>query len=256
MPHTEHACLGPAPAAEGYVHSVETAGAVDGPGVRFVVFTTGCPLACAYCHNPDTQKLYGGKLTKVADLLDEISQYRSYMSHTGGGVTISGGEPLVQMGFTRALLEGCKAMGLHTALDTTGYLGAHTPDALLAATDLVLLDIKSGLPETYKDVTGVDLQPTLEFAKRLEAMGKPMWIRYVLVPGLTDAPDNIAAVAKFVGSLKTVERVEVLPFHKMGEHKWTGMDKAYRLKDTLPPDPKQVEAAREIFRAAGIRNVL
>lgn len=241
---------------QGYVHSIETAGAVDGPGLRFVVFTTGCPLNCAYCHNPDSQKLKGGKLTTVDELLSDIALYKNYLTNTGGGVTLSGGEPLVQPEFTRAIFEGCKAMGLHTALDTSGFLGKSASDELLAVTDLVLLDIKSGLSDTYKKVTGVDLQPTLDFAKRLDAIGKKMWIRYVLVPGLTDAEDNVRTVAEFVATLNNVERVEVLPFHQMGVHKWEALGRPYTLKDTPSPTAEQTESAREIFRKAGVSNVL
>ncbi len=240
---------------DGHIHSVETAGTVDGPGIRFVVFVTGCPLTCLYCHNPDCMKLKNGKPTTTGALLEEIAGYRSYLQRTGGGVTISGGEPLVQPAFTEALLRGCKAMGLHTALDTSGFLGKAAPDSLLSQTDLVLLDIKSGLPDLYKKVTGVELQPTLDFARRLDTLGKPIWVRFVLVPGLTDGEDNVRAVAEFVASLSTVERVEVLPFHKMGEHKWEGMGLTYSLAHTTPPTPDQTESARAIFRAAGVAQV-
>ena len=158
-------------------------------------------------------------------------------------MTISGGEPLVQPAFTEALLRGCKAMGLHTALDTSGFAGDRAPDSLLDVTDLVLLDIKSGLPGLYQRVTGVPLQPTLDFAQRLKARGLPVWVRFVLVPGLTDGEDNIRAVARIVAGLSNVERVEVLPFHKMGEHKWEEMGMTYRLKDTPPPTAEQTERA-------------
>ena len=237
---------------DGYVHSVETAGTLDGPGVRIVVFMAGCRLACLYCHNPDTQKLGGGRLVSSRSLLQEIAEYKSYLVHTHGGVTVSGGEPLVQPAFVEAVFQGCKDLGLHTALDTSGFLGARASDALLDATDLVLLDIKSGLPALYQRVTGVALAPTLEFARRLEARKQPVWIRFVLVPGLTDGDDNVRAVARIVARLTNVERVEVLPFHKMGEHKWEEMGMNYVLKETLPPTPEQMEHATEIFRAEGV----
>lgn len=240
------------PAAEpvdGYIHSVESGGTVDGPGVRFVVFTTGCPLRCLYCHNPDSQHLKDGKLVSSAAVVAEIATYAPFLKRARGGVTISGGEPLAQPAFTAALLHGCKRLGLHTALDTSGYLGAAASQALLADTDLVLLDIKSFDPETYRRVTGVALQPTLDFARRLAALGKAMWIRYVLVPGLTDDMASIAGLADFVTTLSTVERVEVLPFHKMGEFKWQAMGRPYALADTPTPTPEQVESVRGIFRS-------
>lgn len=239
----------------GHIHSVETAGTVDGPGIRFVLFLTGCPLSCLYCHNPDCLKLKNGRVETVENLLAEIATYRNYLQKTKGGVTISGGEPLVQPAFTEALLRGCKEMGLHTALDTSGFLGHNAPDSLLEATDLVLLDIKSGLPDVYKRVTGVELQPTLDFAKRLDAMGKPVWARFVLVPGWTDGEDNIRAVADIIAPLSNVERVEVLPFHKMGEHKWEGLGIEYALKNVEPPSRDDTDRARDIFRRAGLQVV-
>lgn len=238
----------------GYVHSVETAGTVDGPGIRFVVFLSGCPLQCAYCHNPDCMKMKrGGTLRDGAELLEEIVSYKPFMERTGGGVTISGGEPLVQPEFTAALLRACKQAGLHTALDTSGYLGASASDDLLADTDLVLLDLKSGLPDLYKKVTGADLAPTLNFAKRLAALQKPVWIRFVLVPGLTDTEDNLRALAQTIAGLDNVERLEILPFHKMGEHKWEALGLDYTLKDTPPPTQTQIARAREILGTAGVK---
>jgi pyruvate formate lyase activating enzyme len=171
----------------------------------------------------------------------------------GGGLTISGGEPLVQVGFTRGLFAAAKRMGLHTALDTSGFLGHRADDAYLQHVDLVLLDIKSGDPDTYRKVTGVELRPTLRFAERLSMMGKPVWIRYVLVPGLTDDPENIGKVARFAAPMRNVEWIEVLPFHQMGAFKWKALDLDYTLAETPTPTDDQVRAALEIFRAAGCR---
>lgn len=244
----------PAPVFAGYVHSVETAGAVDGPGIRYVVFLSGCPLRCAYCHNPDCLKMKrGGKLTEGAGLVRDILAYKRFMLRTGGGVTVSGGEPLVQPEFTLRLFQACKEEGLHTALDTSGYLGARASDELLDATDLVLLDIKSGLPDVYERVTGVPLQPTIDFAERLRALARPVWVRFVLVPGLTDGEDNLRAVNRIVSGLDNVERLEVLPFHKMGEHKWHELGMRYTLADAEPPTPGEIERAKEILAAGGVR---
>lgn len=231
----------------GWIHSYESAGMIDGPGIRFIVFLTGCPLSCAYCHNPDCMKLKTGRRVGADEVMAEIRSAANFIKRAGGGVTISGGEPLVQPEFVRTILRACKELGLHTALDTSGYLGKHADDEILSLTDLVLLDIKSGLPEVYKDVTGVELQPTIDFARRLSDMGKPVWIRFVMVPGLTDAPDNVAAVAEIVKDIKTVQRVEVLPFHKMGEYKWERLGMTYRLKETDEPTPEQTQAIRDAF---------
>ena len=239
---------------EGYVHSVETGGAVDGPGLRFVVFLSGCALRCLYCHNPDTWHMPDGKKTGVASLLNEIAGYSDFLQRSGGGVTATGGEPLAQPEFVTALFQGCKALGLHTALDTSGFLGANATDALLDATDLVLLDIKSFDPETYKHLTGGSLAPTLRFAERLAAMGKPTWLRYVLVPGLTDNLASIEALAEYAHKLG-MEKVEVLPFHKMGESKWEALNLPYTLKNTPPPSPELVRKVKGIFIQHLLRTV-
>jgi pyruvate formate lyase activating enzyme len=239
---------------EGYVHSVETGGAVDGPGLRFVVFLAGCHLRCLYCHNPDTWHMKDGKKTGVAHLLNEILLYSHYLKRTGGGVTATGGEPLSQPEFVAALFQGCKAMGLHTALDTNGFLGEHASDALLAATDLVLLDIKAWDPIVYKKLTGAELSPTLRFAERLAEMGKTTWLRYVLVPGWTDNLEHVAELAAYAARLK-MAKVEVLPFHKMGEPKWDAMKLQYELRDTQPPSPQLVAHVKEIFVSHGLKTV-
>jgi pyruvate formate lyase activating enzyme len=237
---------------EGYIHSVETLGTVDGPGVRYVIFTQGCPLRCLYCHNPDSISLKHGRLVSSASLLTDIENTADFLRRANGGVTLTGGEPLAQAKFTAAILRGCKEMNLHTALDTSGLLGNKATDAMLADTDLVLLDIKSFDPATYERVTGAQLQPTLDFAHRLDSQGKKMWIRFVLVPGLTDAPDNVKGLADFVATLKNVERVEVAPFHKLGEFKWKELGLRYALTDTESPTLEQAESVRKEFSSRGI----
>jgi pyruvate formate lyase activating enzyme len=172
---------------------------------------------------------------------------------SGGGVTISGGEPLCQPDFVRTVFEGCKKMGIHTALDTSGYTGHKADDALLAATDLVLLDIKHMNPSEYKTLTGVKLQPTLDFAQRLADLGKPVWLRYVLVPGVTDDVDSLAELADFVRKLGNIERVDVLPFHKMGAWKWSEMGLEFALEHTPEPTPDLVNQTKNIFKNAGLQ---
>jgi pyruvate formate lyase activating enzyme len=237
----------------GWLHSYETGSTVDGPGVRLMLFVSGCLLRCQYCHNPDTWKLKDGKKVELAHAIRRLRDFAPALQAMGGGLTISGGEPLVQVGFTKGLFAAAKSMGLHTALDTSGFLGHRAADDYLRLVDLVLLDLKSGDPDTYKRVTNVDLTPTLRFAERLAAMNKPVWVRFVLVPGLTDAPDNIRKVADFVAPMQNVEWVEVLPFHQMGSFKWSALGLDYKLADTPIPTAEQVQAALHIFRAAGCK---
>ncbi|MET0789249.1 MAG: pyruvate formate-lyase-activating protein [Cellulomonas sp.] len=237
----------------GSVHSWELVTAVDGPGTRLTVFLAGCPLQCLYCHNPDTMQMRRGTDVTADEILARVARYRTVFAATGGGLTISGGEPLMQPAFVRRLLRGAQAMGVHTTLDTSGFLGAHCTDEMLDDVDLVLLDIKSGLPETYRRVTGRALQPTLDFAARLRDRGVRTWVRFVLVPGLTDDPDNVAAVAGHVAAMgSVVERVEVLPFHQMGRDKWADLGMTYQLETTQPPTPELVERVRATFRDRGL----
>lgn len=237
----------------GWVHSYETGSTVDGPGVRLMLFMSGCFLRCQYCHNPDTWKLKDGTRVELSHAIHRLRDFAPALRAMGGGLTISGGEPLVQLGFTRGLFAAAKEMKLHTALDTSGFLGHRADDAYLRDVDLVLLDIKSGDADTYRRVTGAEQAPTLRFAERLAAMGRPVWVRFVLVPGLTDEPENIAKVARFVAPMKNVEWVEVLPFHQMGAYKWKALGLDYSLENTPTPTREQVAAALDIFRAAGCR---
>ncbi len=236
----------------GALHSWELVTAVDGPGTRLTFFLSGCPLRCLYCHNPDTMAMRRGEPVLAADLLRRIARYVPIFNQSGGGLTISGGEPLMQPAFVARLLRGAKELGVHTTIDTSGFLGAQCTDEMLDDLDLVLLDVKSGIPETYKKVTGRALAPTLEFGRRLAARGKEIWIRFVLVPGLTDAPDNVEAVADYVATLSTVSRVEVLPFHQMGQDKWAALNMPYELDGVEPPSREQTEAVRDVFRARGL----
>ena len=236
----------------GSLHSWELVTAVDGPGTRMTTFLAGCPLRCLYCHNPDTMEMRRGEPIAAEELLKRIGRYTKVFDVTGGGLTISGGEPLMQPAFVANILRGAKEMGIHTAIDTSGYLGAHCSDEMLADIDLVLLDVKSGIPETYKKTTGRELQPTLDFGRRVADSGTEIWIRFVLVPGLTDAEENVEAVADYISTLSTVSRVEVLPFHQMGQDKWATLGMKYELTDTRAPSPELVDRVREQFRARGL----
>ena len=237
----------------GLIHSWELVTAVDGPGTRMTIFLSGCPLRCKYCHNPDTMEMKEGTLEKIDDVVRRVLRYKPVFSASGGGLTLSGGEPLFQIAFTRRLLKAVHDAGVHTTIDTSGFLGARLTDEDLDNIDLFLLDVKSGDSETYEHVTARQLQPTIDFGDRLHAKGKPVWIRFVLVPGLTDSEENIRNVADIVARWKgTVERVEVLPFHNMGADKWEKIGLDYELADVKPPSPKAVEHARDIFRSRGL----
>lgn len=234
------------------VHSWELVTAVDGPGTWMTLFLTGCPLRCQYCQNPDTWRMRDGAVTGIEEVLDRIRHYRGIFAATGGGVTISGGEPLMQSAFVERVYAECRSLGIHTALDTSGFLGRHASDQLLKNTSLVLLDVKSGSEDLYLRVTGASLQPTIDFGDRLDAAGIPIWVRFVLVPGLTDGEDNVENVARIVARWSTVERVEVLPFHQMGENKWDRLSLPYQLHSTQTPDDELQERVREQFRAHGL----
>lgn len=219
--------------------------------MRFVVFLAGCPLRCQYCHNPDALTCRG-EPSDAEDVMNQIRRSASFLKAGAGGVTISGGEPLAQAEFAFEILKASKALGLHTALDTSGYLGDRATEELLESVDLVLLDIKSWDPEVYRELTGVDVEPTLRFAERLATLCKPVWIRFVLVPGLTDGKENVEGLARFVASLGNVERMELVPFHQMGRHKWEDLGMAYRLEKTPEPTAEQIDSASAIFAAAGM----
>ncbi|MGY4368901.1 pyruvate formate lyase activating enzyme [Bradyrhizobium sp. LB1.3] len=239
--------------AFGYCHSYETSSRYDGPGLRIVLFTSGCLLRCTYCHNPDTWHLKDGTYVSADQVLRRLADFVPSIQTLGGGLTISGGEAMVQRAFTQRIFAGARKMGLHTAIQTSGFLGDRTDDAYLAEIDLVLLDVKSSDPETYKRVTGRDIAPTLRFAERLATMSKPVWIRFTLVPGETDDPANVDGIARFVAPMKNVEWVEVQPFHQMGAFKWKAMDLEYKLENTPPASRDLVERVLGQFRAAGCK---
>jgi pyruvate formate lyase activating enzyme len=239
--------------AFGYAHSYESATRYDGPGLRVILFLSGCLLRCSYCHNPDTWHLKDGTYVSAKQVLDRLAAFAPSLRSLDGGLTISGGEVMVQLAFSRRILEGAKKLALHTAIETSGFLGDRADDRYLSAIDLVLLDIKSSDPDTYKKATGRELAPTLRFAERLAAMGKPVWVRFTLVPGLTDDPANVEGLAKFVAPMKNVEWIEVQPFHQLGAFKWKAMNLEYQHDNTQPPSPALMRRVIEQFRAAGCR---
>ncbi len=237
--------------AFGYVHSYELSSRYDGPGLRLILFMSGCLLRCTYCHNPDTWHLKDGTRVAAAHVIQRLGKFAPALQALDGGITISGGEPMVQLAFTQRILAAARQMGLHTAIETSGFLGDRADASFLSQVDLVLLDIKSGDPDTYRKATGRELAPTLRFAERLAAEGKPVWVRFTLVPGLTDAPENVEKIARFVAPMKNVEWVEVQPFHQLGAFKWKAMDLEYQHANTDAPTPDVVNRVLEQFRAAG-----
>jgi pyruvate formate lyase activating enzyme len=237
----------------GYYHSYEITGSVNGPGIRFTLYLSGCPLRCQYCQNPDMWTLRSGRRVTVGRMLDEVAKYAAFVKTAHGGITVSGGEPMLQIRFLQALLRRCKQdLGLHTAVDTSGFLGARASEDFLDLVDLFLLDIKAGDEELYHLVTSAELAPTLRFARRLSDRGNRMWVRYVLVPGLTDAADDVEKVARFTSTLAHVERVEVLPFHQLGAGKWADLQLSYQLADVPPAAPELVRRVEDQFRAHGL----
>ncbi len=239
--------------AFGYCHSYETSSRYDGPGLRVVLFVSGCLLRCTYCHNPDTWHLKDGTYVSAEHVLSRLADFAPALRSLGGGLTISGGEAMVQMAFTRRIFAGAKALGLHTAIQTSGFLGDRVDENYLSNIDLVLLDIKSSDPDTYRRVTGRDLAPTLRFAERLASQAKPTWIRFTLVPGETDDPANVEGIARFVAPMKNVEWVEVQPFHQMGAFKWKAIGLDYKLLNTPTAGRELVDRVIGQFRAAGCR---
>jgi len=220
---------------------------VDGPGIRYVVFFAGCPLRCRYCHNPDTWKFGSGDPYSVDDILADIRKYRSYINFSGGGVTATGGEPLMQPEFLTTLLATCQANGIHTTLDTSGYAPRETSSRVLPHTNLLLLDIKSINRDTYREVTGVSIDRTLDMLRLSRDMGVPVWIRFVLVPGLTDDIGDIRRMADYLRTFDNIEKIEVLPFHKLGEYKWETMGTPYTLANTQPPDRDLLKRVKGIL---------
>jgi pyruvate formate lyase activating enzyme len=237
----------------GFLHSFTTGSAVDGPGIRVVAWTTGCMWRCLYCHNPDTWTLSNGIPITLMQAIDTLRKYRYGLKIMSGGFTLSGGEPLMQDRFAVKLLGAAREMGIHTALDTNGYLGDRLSDPELETVSLFLLDIKGWDPERHRRLTGMDIDPVLSFARRLADRKRPIWVRFVLVPGLSDNLDDIGHIGDFAAGLGVVERVDVLPFHQMGRFKWKELGLKYELENTQPPSPELVDRVCSRFRQAGLK---
>jgi len=237
----------------GFLHSYTTGSAVDGPGIRVVAWTTACMFRCQFCHNPDTWTLSNGIPVSLEKAIEKLRSYARGIKLMNGGFTLSGGEPLMQDRFAIRLLAAARDMGIHTALETNGFLGERLSDEELVEIDLVLLDMKAFTLEHHKEVTGgINNEAVIAFARRLAALGRPMWLRYVLVPGLTDLTSEMEPLADFAAGLGNVQRVEILPFHQLGEYKWENLALDYKLKGVEMPTRDQVDQAIAIFASRGL----
>lgn len=232
---------------KGYIHSFESFGAVDGPGVRYVVFMQGCPLRCQYCHNPDTWKLKYGKQYTVKQVVEKIKPYLNYVKE--GGVTISGGEPLVQKEFVLKLIKALHKLNIHVAIDTAASLPLSSTKKVLKAADLILLDIKAADDNLHKEITGLTNKNTFESLDYLESIQKPVWVRHVIVPNLTLIEERLTLLAEKLKAYTCIKQIDLLPFHKLGEYKWKELGLDYKLTNTLAPNREEIEKAKSIFEA-------
>ena len=229
------------------IHSIETFGTVDGPGIRFVTFFQGCNLQCKYCHNRDTWDINSGNYISVDELFSNVLRYKSYIMPKGG-FTASGGEPLLQPYFLASLFKKLKNEGIHTAIDTSGMIEISDQiKEVLSLTDLILLDIKHINPDKCKELVGFSNEKELAFAKYLSDNGIPIWIRQVIIPGITDDKEDLLNLKNFIASLKTVKNVELLPYHNLGKHKWEQLGFEYKLKDVRPANSEDIKRAKEIL---------
>ena len=230
------------------IHSFESFGTVDGPGIRYILFMQGCPLHCKYCHNRDTWDLNGGKIITIDEVINRVLKYIDYITPSGGGITVTGGEPLLQVKSLIPLFKRLKELNIHTALDTSGMFNI-TDDIkeLLSYTDLVLLDIKHINSNKCKDLVGFSNEKELNFARYVSDNNIDLWIRQVLVPGFTDDENDLIELKKFISSLNTVKKVEVLPYHNLGKFKWDNLNLEYPLKDVPPASDDDVKRAKKIL---------
>ena len=237
---------------KGRIHSTESFGAADGPGVRFIIFLRGCRMRCRYCHNPDTWDMNGGEEATADELLKKALRYKTYRRNEGG-ITVSGGEQLLQIEFLTDLFKKAKALGINTVIDTAGnpftreepFFGQF--NELMKYTDLILLDIKEMDPKRHKDITGFDNANILDMARYLSDIDKPVWIRHVLVPGLSDFDEDLKALGDFLSTLNNVKKAEILPYHTLGKFKWENLGIPYTLKDTSPPTDERIKNAQKLI---------
>ena len=240
----------------GYIHSIESFGSVDGPGIRFILFLQGCGLRCGYCHNPDSWNMAEGQSKEVSEVMQEVLKYKEFFDASGGGITVSGGEPLLQMPFVTELFKECKKHGIHTNIDTSGDLRLDSEkrkeqlNELLKVTDMLMLDVKLMDSEGHEKLTGKRNEHILEVGRFVANTGTPMWVRRVLVPGVTDNDEDLEKTAEYIRSLKVVEKVEVLPYHSMGEYKWEQLGYDYPLKGKKSPTEAEVHHAEDILNKA------
>lgn len=240
-------------ALTGRIHSFESCGTVDGPGIRFIVFFQGCLMRCLYCHNRDTWDTHAGREVSVDELMREVVSYRHFIQASGGGVTASGGEAILQAAFVRDWFTVCKQQGYHTCLDTNGFVRRYDAviDELLAVTDLVMLDLKQINDDIHQKLVGVSNNRTLEFARYLADKGISTWIRYVIVPGWTDDDDSAHQLGAFTCDMANIEKIELLPYHELGRHKWLAMGETYQLEGVKPPPKQTMERIKSILAGYG-----
>lgn len=237
----------------GNIHSIETFGTVDGPGIRYVVFMQGCLLRCQFCHNADSWEIGTGRSVTVSEIIEDLKSYLPFVKPSGGGITVSGGEPLLQIPFLIELFKECKKLGVHTTIDSSGGCYSHAEHfqaelaELIQYTDLVLLDLKQIDRKKHKQLTGLANDHILEFAHFLSDHQVPVWIRHVLVPGVTTDHEDLENLGKFIGTLTNVKKIEILPYHKLGVYKWEALGYDYALKDVEPPTEEQVKEATELL---------
>lgn len=229
------------------VHSIESFGTHDGPGIRMVVFVQGCQFRCLYCANPDTMDIKGGSLMDIEDIVARAIKQKPYFGKKGG-VTVSGGEPLLQRSIVKKLFLRLHEEGIHTTLDSNGRLIDKEAKDLLDQTDLLMLDVKHFQNDWHKKLTGLSNTSTFKVAKHRESTGKPMWLRYVLVPGWSDQEEYLHQMGEYFKDFKTVEKIEVLPYHQLGVHKWEALGMEYKLKDVSPPTYEKLESIRKILQ--------
>lgn len=238
---------------KGRIHSFESFGTVDGPGIRFIVFFQGCLMRCLYCHNRDTRNMKDGREVTVDELMKEVLSYKHFLRPNGGGVTASGGEAILQAEFVAQWFKACHEAGINTCLDTNGFVKKldHTIDELMSVSDLVLLDLKQLNNEKHKKLVAVPNDPVLAFAKYLQKINKRTWIRYVIVPGWTDDDESAHLLGQFIEGMKNIERVELLPYHTLGSYKWDSCDDEYPLAGVEPPPRETVERIQKIIEGYG-----